>query len=570
MGKRFITVFLTGALIVGMIGISYSNPGYMSQFNTNYGTSGTALNSCSVCHTSPPTLNPYGNDWLNSAYNFAAIEGLDSDKDGFTNIVEIQARTFPGDAASHPAAAGDTTPPTVTGFTLPPTAAALTVSILAFTATDNVGVTGYIVTESATAPAAAAAGWSAAPPSSYAFGTAGTKTLYAWAKDAAGNVSASLSASVTVTIATPDTTPPTVTGFSIPATATRLTVTITTFTATDNVGVAGYLLTESATAPAAAAAGWSPAPQSFYRFASAGGKTLYAWAKDAAGNVSTSLSASVNITLSGTPTGPAALGIYRGGEWYWDNNGNGIWDGCAVDSCKQSFGSPDDIPVAGDWTGDGIKKIGVYRKGSWYLDLNNNGVWDGCGVDACIASFGGLLGDVPVVGDWTGDGIAKVGIYRKGEWFLDLNGNGVWDGCGVDGCIASFGGLLGDVPVVGDWTGDGIVKVGIYRKGEWFKDLNGNGVWDGCGVDGCIASFGGLPEDVPVVGDWTGDGIAKLGIYRRGEWYHDLNNNGVWDGCGVDGCVASFGGNAADIPFAGQVSQPVPVAGQKSRPIPDE
>jgi hypothetical protein len=37
MGKRFITVFLTGALIVGMIGLSYSSSGYLSQFNTNYG-----------------------------------------------------------------------------------------------------------------------------------------------------------------------------------------------------------------------------------------------------------------------------------------------------------------------------------------------------------------------------------------------------------------------------------------------------------------------------------------------------------------------------------------------------
>ena len=58
----------------------------------------------------------------------------------------------------------------------------------------------------------------------------------------------------------PDTTRPAVTGFSIPATATALTVTITTFTASDNVGVTGYLLTESAATPAAGAGGWSPSP----------------------------------------------------------------------------------------------------------------------------------------------------------------------------------------------------------------------------------------------------------------------------------------------------------------------
>ena len=69
-------------------------------------------------------------------------------------------------------------------------------------------------------------------------------------------------------------------------------------------------------------------------------------------------------------------------------------------------------------------------------------------------------------------------------------------------------------------------------------------------MDACISSFGGLLGDVPVVGDWTGDGIAKLGIYRRGEWFKDLNNIGTWDGCGVDACIESFGGIAIDIPFA--------------------
>jgi hypothetical protein len=34
-------------------------------------------------------------------------------------------------------------------------------------------------------------------------------------------------------------------------------------------------------------------------------------------------------------------------------------------------------------------------------------------------------------------------------WFLDWNGNGQWDGCGVDACIGF--GMATDVPVVGDW-----------------------------------------------------------------------------------------------------------------------
>ena len=64
----------------------------------------------------------------------------------------------------------------------------------------------------------------------------------------------------------------------------------------------------------------------------------------------------------------------------------------------------------------------------------------------------GRSGDLPVVGDWEGTGKAKIGVFRPstGEWILDINGNGQFDGCQADGCVASFG-QQGDLPVVGKW-----------------------------------------------------------------------------------------------------------------------
>ncbi|MGE5300500.1 MAG: carboxypeptidase regulatory-like domain-containing protein [Acidobacteriota bacterium] len=94
----------------------------------------------------------------------------------------------------------DKTAPIVTVFSIPSTSNSLTVPISAFAATDNVAVTGYMVTQTSTQPSARATGWTTAPPASYTFSSAGTKTLYAWAKDAAGNVSASKSATVTITL----------------------------------------------------------------------------------------------------------------------------------------------------------------------------------------------------------------------------------------------------------------------------------------------------------------------------------------------------------------------------------
>ncbi|MBP1777518.1 MAG: hypothetical protein H6Q86_3528, partial [candidate division NC10 bacterium] len=41
----------------------------------------------------------------------------------------------------------------------------------------------------------------------------------------------------------------------------------------------------------------------------------------------------------------------------------------------------------------------IYRDGIWYLDTNGNGIYDGCFTDACVA-WGGLQVDKHVVGNW--------------------------------------------------------------------------------------------------------------------------------------------------------------------------
>lgn len=193
------------------------------------------------------------------------------------------------------AAQPDVTAPTLGSFTLPAASTSLTVPVSGFTASDNVAVTGYMITESATAPLSGASGWSSAAPASFTFSSGGVKTAYAWVKDAAGNVSASRSASVTITL--PDVTAPTLSSFTLPATSASLTVPVTGFTASDNVAVTGYMITESSTKPLSGATGWGSAAPASFTFSSEGVKTAYAWVKDAAGNVSASRSASVTIKV---------------------------------------------------------------------------------------------------------------------------------------------------------------------------------------------------------------------------------------------------------------------------------
>ena len=56
---------------------------------------------------------------------------------------------------------------------------------------------------------------------------------------------------------------------------------------------------------------------------------------------------------------------------------------------------------------------------------------------------------VPVVTNVT----SKIGIFRpsSGIWSLDSNGNFAWEGTDTS---LSWG-LPGDIPVIGDWNGDG-------------------------------------------------------------------------------------------------------------------
>jgi hypothetical protein len=125
---------------------------------------------------------------------------------GFISIL------FFGKAYALPSFGGDCSvchiAPTVTDFVLPATHDSLTVPITSFSATDTdnqkdslASVTGYMVTTSPTAPGSGAGGWQSSPPSEFTFDTEGLKTLYAWAKDKIGNVSAAVPGTVEIALA---------------------------------------------------------------------------------------------------------------------------------------------------------------------------------------------------------------------------------------------------------------------------------------------------------------------------------------------------------------------------------
>ncbi|MDD1698568.1 MAG: PKD domain-containing protein [Methanoregula sp.] len=188
---------------------------------------------------------------------------------------------------------------------------------------------------------------------------------------------------------------------------------------------------------------------------------------------------------------PSEIGVYRGARnWYLDTSGNGAWG--AGDSAF-GFGVLGDIPVTGDWNSDGKTEIGIFRDGrTWYLDTSGNGAWG-----AGDSTYGfGITGDIPVTGDWTSDGKTEIGVFRGGRtWYLDTSGNGAW---GAGDSTYGFG-IAGDIPVTGDWNSDGKTEIGVFRGGRtWYLDTSGNGAW---GSGDSAFSFG-ISGDKPVTGAW--------------------------------------------------------------------
>ena len=160
--------------------------------------------------------------------------------------------------------------------------------------------------------------------------------------------------------------------------------------------------------------------------------------------------------------------------------------------------SPDD-PVGDDPVGEdpvGDDPIGGATSDNWYLRNSNTG-----GPGDITFNYG-KPGDVPVVGDWNGDGIDTPGVVMGGDnWYLrNSNTPGAAD-------IVFNYGSPGAIPFVGDWNGDGIDTPGVVTGGDNWYLRNSN-----TGGPANITFNYGSPGEIPFAGDWNGDGIDTPGI----------------------------------------------------------
>lgn len=245
-------------------------------------------------------------------------------------------------------------------------------------------------------------------------------------------------------------------------------------------------------------------------------------------------------------TPPADLAVWRPGsqgKWY-------VLGGPGSAQTYHEWGGTGDIPVPGDYDGDGKTDFAIWRpsNGQWWIIRSSNGT--------NYAETYGQAGDIPVPADYDGDGKTDLALFRPnspssglGTWFMWLSGTNSYDG-------GQFG-LSTDIPFPKDYDGDGEADMSVFRSSDQTfytyrsSDLTYEGAlmpssgtpvsadYDGDGRANYAVKDGNVwrimnaaktstsaitfqnATDLPVQNDYDGDGLVDIASWRpsNGTWY---------------------------------------------------
>lgn len=178
------------------------------------------------------------------------------------------------------------------------------------------------------------------------------------------------------------------------------------------------------------------------------------------------------------------------------------------------------LPIVGDWNGDGIDTQGAFIRFpasnvSVFALSNAFNSFDSVNLPAFAYTNADEVWR-PVAGDWTNVGTTSIGAYNVSTGLWSLNNQNASD---APEYAFIFGGGESLLPLTGDWDGDGYSTVGVYDVNTGVWTLSNVTVFSQTAAVSLQFAFS-APGYSPVVGDWNGDGLDTVGLYNAdtGRW----------------------------------------------------
>lgn len=253
----------------------------------------------------------------------------------------------------------------------------------------------------------------------------------------------------------------------------------------------------------------------------------------------TRLIAAVDANAVESP--PADLAVWRPstGAWW-------VMSGQVMPQISFPWGMAGDVPVPGDFDGDGSTDFSIFRPSSsqWWIFRSSDSSY--------YALPFGTAGDRVAPADYDGDGRTDAAVFRpsNGFWYIFRSSTNSME-------VRQFG-MLGDIPSPADYDGDGRADVGVWRaSNKVFYSMNSSDaavrsiLFDQSGSEAISADYDGdgradhairngstwiirksstdrfdsvdwqTNSDIAVPNDYDADAITDIAVWRpsSGTWY---------------------------------------------------